>query len=194
MQEEKLSRNLEDFGIYQLSDEIDDGNCSDAIRFILEANLNGVHDHLTLIINSGGGFVTSGFALIDVMEGSGIPVHTVGLGVIASMALNIFIAGDRGHRVLTPNTLIMSHQWTGGRWGKEHELIAQQKQDEIVTKQMIHHFVKHTRLTEANVKKHLMPPSDVFLTANEAKKFGICDIVKEFGTCLTTGQKKKSKR
>lgn len=201
MSEERVNRNLEDFGIYQLSNEIDDDNCTDAIRFILEANLNGVHDHLTLIVNSDGGYVTSGYALIDVMEGSSIPVHTIGLGVIASMGLNIFIAGTKGHRVLTPNTMIMSHQWTGGRWGKEHELIAQQKQDKIVTDQMTRHFVKHTKLTQANVKKYLMPPSDVFLTPNEAKKYGICDLVKEFGKCIndkagttTSGQTKKRKK
>lgn len=188
---EKETKNLEEYGIFLLSDEIDDSNCDAAIRFILEANLNGKHDHLTLIVNSPGGYVTSGFALIDVMEGSTIPVHTVGLGQIASMGLNIFIAGEKGHRTLTPNTLVMSHQWAGGHWGKEHELIAQQKSDELVTKQIIKHYMKHTRLSEQNIRKYLLPAHDVFLTAQEAKKFNICDVVKEFGQCLNTNGTKK---
>src|SRR4051812_26572110 len=95
-------KSLEEHGIKLLTNEIDDDNCDDVIRFIIESNLNAAHDHLTLIVNSPGGYVTSGFALIDVMEGSKIPVHTVGLGQIASMGLNIFIAGAKGHRTLTP--------------------------------------------------------------------------------------------
>ena len=190
MPDDKETKTLEEFGIYQLTEEINDDNCADAIRFILEANLNHEHDHLTLIINSGGGFMTSGFALIDVIEGSRIPIHTIGLGVIASMALNIFICGAKGHRILTPNTLIMSHQWSGGNWGKEHELIAQQKQNVIVTNQLVRHFIKHTNLHEKDVRKYLMPPSDVFLTPAEAKKYGVCDVIKEFGKCLA-GPKKK---
>jgi len=193
-------RSLDEYGIFLLSDEIDDSNVDEAIRFILEANLNGHHDHITLIINSPGGYVTSGFALIDIMEGSKVPIHTVGLGQIASMGLNIFIAGAKGHRSLTPNTLVMSHQWAGGRWGKEHELIAQQKQDEIVTRQIIKHYVKCTGLNEKKVREILLPAHDVFLTATEAKRLGICDIVKEFRSCIqrptpkSNGVKKSAKK
>jgi ATP-dependent Clp protease, protease subunit len=182
-------KSLEEHGIKLLTNELDDENCDEVIRFIIESNLNAEHDHLTLIINSPGGYVTCGFAVIDVMEGSRIPIHTVGLGQISSMGLNIFITGAKGHRTLTPNTLIMSHQWAGGRWGKEHELIAQQKQDEIVTRQIIRHYVKHTGLPEKKVREVLLPAHDVFLTALEAKKLGICDIVKEFSNCIPSARK-----
>jgi ATP-dependent Clp protease protease subunit len=188
---------LEEYGIFPLSGEIDDRNVDDAIRFILESNLDGSFDHLTLIVNSPGGFVSCGFALIDVMAGSRLPIHTVGLGQISSMGLTIFIAGSFGHRILTPNTLIMSHQWSGERWGKEHELIAQQKQDEIVSKQMMRHYVKCTKMSEKDVRKYLFPANDVFLTAQEAKKLNICDIDKEFGQCFpktTSGSKKTVKK
>jgi ATP-dependent Clp protease protease subunit len=196
MADDNDSKSLDEHGIHLLSEEIDDDNVDRAIRFILEANLNAKHDHLTMIINSPGGYVSSGFALIDVMQGSKIPIHTIGLGQIASMGLNIFITGHKGHRKLTPNTLIMSHQWAGGHWGKEHELIAQQKQDEIVTRQIIKHYVKHTGLNEKKVREVLLPAHDVFLTATDAKKYGICDIVQEFGNCVSqsTGQKKTTKK
>lgn len=192
MTEEKHdSKSLDDYGIFLLSDELDDQNSDNAIRFILEANLNGNHEHLTLIINCPGGYITSGFALIDIMEGSNIPIHTVGLGQIASMGLNVFIAGSKGHRTLTPNTMVMSHQWVGGRWGKEHELIAQQKQDGIVTQQIIRHYVKHTNLTEKRVREYLLPAHDVYLTANEALKIGICDKVKQFNEMTRAERRKK---
>jgi ATP-dependent Clp protease, protease subunit len=172
-------KTIEEHGVFILTDEIDDHNCADAIAFILEANLNNEFKHITLIVNSPGGNLASGFALIDIMSGSQIPVHTLGLGQIASMGLLIFIAGAKGHRTLTPNTLVMSHQWSGERWGKEHELIAQQKRDDIVAKIVMDHYTRHTKLSVADVRKHLLPAGDVYLTANEAKKLGVCDNVKD---------------
>ena len=68
--------------------------------------------------------MTDGFALIDIIHGSRLPIWTVGIGMLASMGLMIFMAGEKGHRVLTPNTLILSHQWSGVDSGKEHELVS----------------------------------------------------------------------
>ena len=178
---DKDDRNeLDDYGIFLWSGEVEDEKCEDAIRFFLESNLTGELEHMTLIINSPGGYVNSGFSVIDVMQGSKIPIHTVGLGLIASMGLNLFITGAKGHRLLTPNTLVMSHQWSGERWGKEHELVASQKRDTIISEMIMRHYKKHTGLSEKNIRKYLLPESDVYLTAAEAKKLGICDIVREF--------------
>jgi len=171
---------LSDLGIFLFSGEVDTDLTNDAISFILESNYEKNRENLTLIVNSEGGYVNSGFGLISIMEGSSIPIYTVGLGMIASMGLNIFIAGHKGTRTLTPNTLIISHQWSGGRVGKEHELIASQKRDNIISEMILKHYRKYTGLSEKNIKKYLLPPSDVYLTAHEALKLGICDIVKEF--------------
>ena len=78
--------------------------------------------------------VPSCFALIDIMKGSRIPIHTVGLGVIASCGLLLFITGEKGKRTLTPNTSILSHQYSWGSYGKEHELFAQVKEFELSTR------------------------------------------------------------
>lgn len=170
-------RTMEDEGVFLLSGEIHDDSVADAIEWILESNMSGGHQHLTLIINSPGGDVYSGFALIDTMSGSVIPVHTVGLGCIASMGLLIFLAGRKGHRTLTPNTTIMSHQWWGASFGKEHELISNQKHHDQLSKMIIRHYKKHTGLSEKKIRDNLLPPSDVWLTADEAKDLGICDRV-----------------
>jgi ATP-dependent Clp protease, protease subunit len=187
-------KELEDNGIFLLSGEIDYDTCDPAMRFIIKANFEAKFDHLTLIINSEGGFINAGYSLIDIMEGSRIPIHTVGLGQIVSMGLQIFIAGAKGHRLLTPNTIIMSHQWSGASFGKEHELVAQQKHNEIVTQQVIRHYRKHTGLSESDIKKYLLPPTDVFLTATEAKKYKICDVVKGFNELLPKKEGKKTLR
>lgn len=172
-------KGLEDHGIYLFSEDVTEESCAEVIKFILEENLNKIHKKLTLIINSSGGNVDSGFALIDCMVGSKIPVITVGLGIIASMGLLIFITGKKGQRALTPNTLIMSHQWTGWAIGKQHELLAAQKQHKIIREMFLFHYKKHTGLSEKKIKKYLLPPTDVWLTAKEAKKLGICDLIRE---------------
>jgi ATP-dependent Clp protease, protease subunit len=176
----KDTKNLGDHGIYLLTGEIDESECEEGIRFILEANLNNGHEFLTLIINSPGGYINAGFSLIDVMNGSKAEIRTVGLGILASMGLLLFIAGKKGRRSLTPNTMIMSHQWSGLRWGKEHELLASQRGDDILTSMIFRHYKRHTGLTDKQIRKYLLPPSDVWLSAKDAKRLGLCDEVKEF--------------
>ena len=166
-------------GIYLLMDVITAESCKDAIEFVLKQNAEKKKQkRLQFMICSPGGDVPSCFALIDIMKGSKIPIHTIGLGVIASCGLLLFITGEKGKRTLTPNTSILSHQYSWGSYGKEHELFAQVKEFELSTERMISHYKKCTGLTEAQIREHLLPPEDRWLSAKEAKKFGICDSVK----------------
>lgn len=172
---------LGDSGVYYLYGGIDEQSTARAISFILEANLDPecTWDYMTLIVNSAGGYITDGFALIDVMFGSRIPIRTVGIGMIASMGLQIFLAGEQGNRMLTPNCMILSHQFAGGMYGKEHELVASQVEIENLSEIVIRHYKRTTGLSTADVKKYLLPAEDVWLTATQAKKYGICEIVKD---------------
>lgn len=171
---------LADKGVQLLIGEINNQSCEKVVQFILEKNFENFDDikHLTLIVNSTGGDISAAFAIIDIMRGSKIPIHTVGLGLIASCGLLIFIAGESGHRVLTPNTSILSHQWSWGRYGKEHELVAATKEFDLTTERMIEHYKKCTGLDKKTVEEKLLPPHDVWLSAKEAKKYNICDKIK----------------
>ena len=173
------SPSVEECCIFLLMDEISDSTCKDVIQFIISKNLVKPYPkYLQLIINSGGGDLQAAFALIDIMKGSAIPVHTVGLGCVASAAVLIFIAGVKGKRVLTPNTSILSHQYSWGTYGKEHELFSTVKEYELTTKRMMNHYKKCTGLTEKKIREHLLPPQDIWLSATEAKKLGLCDSIK----------------
>ncbi len=134
---------------------------------------------LTLGICSRGGDLNACFALVDVMKGSKIPIKTIGLGMIASCGLLMFITGEKGRRVLTPNTSILSHQYSWGSIGKEHELFARVRELELTTERMINHYKKCTGLKEADIRKYLLPAHDVWLGAKEAKKLGLCDKVEQ---------------
>lgn len=172
---------LKDKGFFFLSGSFTEGTAKDIVTWILEANLQTKRDfdHLTLIINSPGGNVNSAFAIIDAMRGSALPVHTVGLGLIASCGLLTFIAGQPGHRVLTPNTSILSHQWAWGSRGKAHELFAVVREFELTDQRMISHYEKCTGLSEEVIREKLLPAQDIWLSAQEAKKLNICDVVRD---------------
>lgn len=131
------------------------------------------------MICSDGGSIADAFALIDVMRASSIPVKTVGLGSIASCGLLIFMSGHKGHRILTPNTSILSHQYSWGSDGKAHELFSITKEFNLTHARMVEHYKQCTGLTEDEIKVTLLPPSDVWLTADEALALGICDYISD---------------
>lgn len=140
------------------------------------------HKELLLLICSNGGSTEDAFALIDVMNSSRVPIKTVGLGSVSSSGLLVFIAGAPGRRVLTPNTSILSHQFSWGASGKEHELFATIKEFELTQKRMIDHYRRCTQLSDEDIRRVLLPPQDVYLSAEEALQFNICDHVSDVGS------------
>ena len=165
---------------FLMMEEVSLNSCKQAVEWIFDSNFQEERPELlNLIITSPGGDLNAAFALIDTMRGSAIPIRTIGLGQIASAGLMIFIAGDKGKRILTPNTSILSHQYTWGAFGKEHELFATVKEFDLTTKKMIAHYKKCTGLSEAKIREILLPPQDMWLSPQEAKKLGICDDVKD---------------
>jgi len=175
---------LVDHGIYVLMDDIDADSVKPVIEWILHENhvRKKKYKELLLMICSDGGQLEDAFALIDVMRSSKIPIKTVGLGSIASSGLLIFLTGTRGRRVLTPNTSILSHQFSWGSSGKVHELFATVKEFQLVEKRMIEHYRITTGLDDEVIKKVLLPPQDVYLSADEALEYGICDAVADLNT------------
>ena len=149
------------------------------INWIIAENFNKEKkkEELTLGICSRGGDLNACFALVDIMKGSKIPIRTIGMGMIASCGLLMFISGEKGRRILTPNTSILSHQYSWGSFGKEHELFAAVKEFDLTTRRMIDHYKKCTGLSEEDIRKYLLPPQDVWLSAKEAKKLGLCDSI-----------------
>jgi len=161
-------------------EEVTLSTCKQAVEWILESNFSEeTPEMLNLIVTSPGGDLNAAFALVDVMRGSSIPIRTIGLGQVASAGLMIFIAGTNGQRILTPNTSILSHQYSWGSFGKEHELFAQIKEFDLTTKRMISHYKKCTGLKEEQIREYLLPPQDIWLSSAEAKKLGLCDDVKD---------------
>lgn len=175
---------LNDHGVMVLMGEIDEDTVKPVIEWILHENYvrKKKIKELLLTICSSGGDLGVGFALIDVMRSSKIPIKTVGLGTIASCGLLIFLSGTPGRRVLTPNTSIMSHQFSWGTEGKVHELFATVKEFELTQQRMVNLYKNCTGLDEETIKRVLLPPQDVYLSAQDALQYHICDHVAELNS------------
>jgi ATP-dependent Clp protease protease subunit len=176
------SQALNDNGIFVLMDDVTPESIKPVIEWILHENhvKKKKHKELLLMICSNGGNISEAFALIDVMRSSKIPVKTVGLGCIASCGLLIFLAGAPGRRVLTPNTSVLSHQFSWDVGGKAHELFATVKEFDLTQKRMIEHYRRSTGLDDETIRQVLLPATDVYLDAEEAMMYKICDAIAEF--------------
>ena len=174
---------LRDNGILHMDKEFNQENCMPLVKMIMEYNLMPKKDApkiIHLYINSPGGFVDSCMHLIDVVKQSRIPVHTYGMGAIASCGVMLMMAGKKGHRYLTQNTAVMSHEFSGGTKGQYHDMLDAHTHMEWTNQKLMEHYMKCTKKKEAYIRKHLLAPkTDHWLTPEEAVKHGIADKIIE---------------
>ncbi|HPN31107.1 MAG TPA: ATP-dependent Clp protease proteolytic subunit [bacterium] len=172
---EEKKRDLD--GLLFLSGQVAaEGLCKEIIRLNMENDVPAIQ----LIINSCGGYCSEGFAIIDIMEWSRIPVYTTGIGMIASMGLLIFMAGEKGKRVITPRTSILSHRYSGGAVGNHSSLIAARKEQDLMHQRICNHYFQHTKIsTEKELNETLLRDVDTWLSPEECIEYGIADTVQK---------------
>lgn len=128
-----------------------------------------------LYINSPGGSVTAGLAIIDTMRHIKNPISTVCVGIAASMGAVILAAGDKGKRYSLPNSEIMIHQPMGGVEGQATDIAITAKQILKIRDVLYKILADATGKTTAQIEKD--SDRDYFMSAEEAKKYGIVDKV-----------------
>jgi ATP-dependent Clp protease, protease subunit len=132
---------------------------------------------IDMYINSPGGIVSSGLAIYDTMQYIKSPVSTVCMGMAASMGSFLLMAGEPGQRIALPNARIMVHQPSGGFQGKASD-IERHAEDIIKTKRRLNElYAKHCGRTYEEVEHTL--DRDYFMSAEEAKEWGIVDHIFE---------------
>jgi ATP-dependent Clp protease protease subunit len=130
---------------------------------------------IAMYINSPGGVVTSGLAMYDTIQFIRPPVSTLCTGQAASMGSLLLTAGEKGLRFSLPNARIMLHQPSGGFQGQASD-IERHAEDIIKTKRRLNEiYVHHTGQDYDKIEQTL--DRDYFMTAEEAKEFGIVDDV-----------------
>jgi ATP-dependent Clp protease, protease subunit len=156
---------------------VEDGLASLVTAQLLFLESENPKREIAMYINSPGGIVTSGLAIYDTMQYIRSPISTVCIGQAASMGSLLLAAGEKGLRIALPNARIMVHQPSGGFRGQASD-IERHAEDIIATKRRLNEiYVKHTGQPYERVEKTL--DRDHFMTAEEARAFGIVDRVYE---------------
>jgi ATP-dependent Clp protease protease subunit len=128
-----------------------------------------------MYINSPGGLVTAGLAIYDTMQYIRPPVQTFCIGQAASAASLLLCAGRKGERFALPNARIMVHQPSASYYGQAAD-IARHAQEIVKMKRRLNEiYAKHTGQTVEAIEKLL--DRDTYMTAEEAKNFGLLDQV-----------------
>lgn len=175
--EDRIDVKLLDNHTHFLVGEIEEENVNACIKWITYENLDPKSKTLTLYINSTGGDLYQGFALIDVIQSSSHPIRVIGIGAVMSAAFLIFASGTKGERYAAKNTSFMCHQFTSGTDAKYHDIKAEMKENESLNLRMVNILKEATGLPPHKIKAKLLPASDVYLTAEETVELGIADYI-----------------
>ena len=170
------SRLLKD-RIIMLGSQIDDNVANSIVSQLLFLQAQDSEKDIYLYINSPGGSVTAGFAIYDTIQHIKPDVQTICIGMAASMGSFLLAAGAKGKRFALPNAEVMIHQPLGGAQGQATEI-------EIAANHILKTREKLNRIlserTGQSIEKIQQDTdSDNFLTAAEAKEYGLIDEVME---------------
>ncbi|MDP1883772.1 MAG: ATP-dependent Clp protease proteolytic subunit [Candidatus Moranbacteria bacterium] len=166
------SRLLKDRIIF-LSGPIDDITANSIIAQLLFLDSQSDKEDIKLYINSPGGQVTSALAIYDTMQYVKADVSTICIGMAASAAALLLTAGEKGKRIILPNGEVLIHQVMGGAQGQATDIAIHASHILRMKKRLNEIMAKHTGQSFDKVEKDA--ERDYFMTADEAKKYGIVD-------------------
>lgn len=128
---------------------------------------------ISLYINSPGGDVTAGWAIMDTMQYIKSPVSTIGMGLVASMGSVLLAAGEKGKRFVLPNTSIMIHQPLSGVKGQVTDMEIELEESVRVKKALIKQMATFTGRKEKELFDAM--ERNNWMTPDKAKDFGLID-------------------
>jgi len=170
------SRLLRDRIIF-IGQPIDDSVANTVIAQMLFLEVEDPKKDMKLYINSPGGLVTSGLAIYDTMQYVQPDVSTICMGQAASAAALLLAAGTPGKRLSLPNANILIHQPMGGARGQASDVGIQARQILRIKDRLNEIFVEHTGQSKEKIERDT--DRDFYMTAEEAKEYGLIDKVIE---------------
>jgi ATP-dependent Clp protease, protease subunit len=161
--------------IVMLGSEVRDDNANEICGAVLLLAAEDPSRDISLYINSPGGSVTAGMALLDTMAFVECDIVTVAMGLAGSMAQVLLTAGTKGKRFALPHARILMHQPLGGIGGRATDIRIQAEQMLLVKKQLAELNARNTGQTVERIEED--SEHDRWFTATEAKSYGLVDEV-----------------
>ena len=159
--------------IIMVTGEIETNMANVIVAQLLLLGSENPNADISMYINSPGGDVTAGWAIMDTMQYIKSPVSTIGMGLVASMASVLLAAGERGKRFVLPNTSIMIHQPLSGTRGQVTDMEIELKESVRVKKALIKQMAEFTGRKEKELFDAM--ERNNWMTADVAKDFGLID-------------------
>lgn len=156
-----------------LGGHIDDDTANIIIAQLLFLQFEDPKKDISIYINSPGGSVTAGLAIVDTMNHVKPEISTVCVGMAASMGSHILAAGKKGKRFALPNSEVMIHQPLGGVEGQTSDITIRAEWYLKLKKRLSKMMAEATGQPLARIEKD--EDRDFFMNAEEAKKYGIID-------------------
>jgi ATP-dependent Clp protease, protease subunit len=167
-----------------LTEEVDDQIANALVAYMLYLDSEDNTKPIYLYINSPGGSVTAGMAIYDTMQYIKSEVVTICVGLAASMGAFLLAAGTKGKRVALPHARIMIHQPLGGTGRRQASDIAIEAKEIVRIKQLLNQIMAD-RSGQTIEKIEQDTDRDYFLSAAEAKEYGLIDRVIESHKSVT---------
>ncbi|MBR4932415.1 MAG: ATP-dependent Clp endopeptidase proteolytic subunit ClpP [Alphaproteobacteria bacterium] len=158
-----------------LTGQVNDDVASLICAQLLFLEAEDAKKEISFYINSPGGVVTSGLAILDTMNYIKCPVSTVVMGQAASMGSLLLCCGAKGRRFALPNARVMIHQPSGGFQGQATDIEIHAKEILSIKARLNQIYVEQTGQDLDTIERAM--ERDNFMTAEEAKKFGLIDEV-----------------
>lgn len=173
-----------------LGEAIDDAVANSVVAQLLHLESADPDKDISLYINSPGGSVTAGLAILDTMNFIKCDVSTICLGECASMAAVLLSAGTKGKRLCLPNSMVMIHQPSGGAQGQQTE-IAIMAEFMLKTRRRLNEILaENTGQSLDTIQRDT--ERDNFMTAEEALAYGLVDRITTARAAASASDEKKS--
>lgn len=183
---EKTGRGEREYDIYSrllkdriifLGTGINDDVANAVVAQLLFLQSDDPKSDIHLYINSPGGSVSAGLAIYDTMQFVTCDVATYCIGQAASMGAVLLTAGEKGKRFALPNARIMIHQPLAGMQGTAEEILIHAREFQRIKRRMNEILIKHTGHDISKIERDT--DRDCFMSADEAKNYGLIDQVVE---------------
>jgi ATP-dependent Clp protease, protease subunit len=160
-----------------LSGEVTDGLANSIIARLLYMDSEDQNKDVFIYINSPGGSVTAGLSIYDTMQHVKSPIVTICVGLAASMGSFLLAAGAPGKRLALPHSRIMIHQPSGGTRGQASDIEIEAREILRMRRQLNGIYASRTGQPLEKIEKDM--DRDYFMSAQEAKEYGLIDRVIE---------------